>query len=221
MSEGKITLTVKDVDFSNVNEDAIINAIAVQVSKGFQKLGVHVADVATSRAPVSAERNFNPRKFVPVKVKPVGTFGLETGSDASKRASRLFEIRNYSSRERGELFRKAFGNATTSENATRFFEGTGKFKGQTPSALRIGKGGAIVGAFKHQPGTLKKSIKFDGIRREGNKVIATIRAHAPYAWYVHEGFTHKGGGRVQGPKFLLSALDNIRSRLTDASTYEG
>jgi len=211
MRPGKVTLHIKNIDLSNLDDDeALINILAVKVSHAFsEKLAPQVVDVAKARAPSRqpAERAFNPRKSSFQKVALLDRLPPSRSNTAER-------IKRFSSLQAGE---REVDLARDAE----FFRGTaGKNKGAVPDVLRF-RGGAVVGAFETRGGTLKASIKFDGVRREGNRVIATVRAHAPYAWYVHEGFNHVGGKAIAPRKFLVSALANIRTRMSDPSTYEG
>lgn len=220
-------------DAIQLDEESLVNAIAVRASKHLQELGQHVADVASARAPVgkgqessvapiSTARSFNPRtsSFQGLRLKPIGSFGLVRGEGS--KAGRLLELHGLTSRQRARAVRPI--------EDRDLFQGTGGNKGKTPDIIEIQRG-TIKGAFKgkqHLPGTLRKSIRFVGVERRDNRVVAVVRAHAPYAMAVHEGFKHEGGRghdgestEVAGQPFLKNALINIQGRLTEASAYEG
>lgn len=218
----RVTLNVGPIDFSQVSEASIVAALTPRVVNGFKDLAAEVVDVARARAPKS-DGDEGSTRFTSIKLRSVNQFGEKD-----------FETRNRRA-EVEALLAEARGGArldVLNSNDVRFFQGTDPNTGQrnkTPDVIDI-RGNKLVGGFKHVPGTLKASIKFDGVLVEGNTIRATVRAHAPYAYYVHEGFKHKGGWkvkakkggtRIKGQKFLLSALVNIRTRLTDTSTYRG
>jgi len=212
------------------DEQALINQLAPQISKGLQEIANSVVDVAKARCPVGEERDFNPnpKSFQRLKLVPIGTFGAMGTSKASfgrsattnKVATGLFEFHGMSASERATRFGRRFGSETSDPKATRYFQGTGANKGKTPTTLRIGKG-TITGAFRHESGTLKKSIHFTGVERQGDTLIATVAVDAPYAIYVHEGHRTRGSSRVAGRPFLKSALINARERFFNPSTYQG
>lgn len=213
----RIKYEVKDIDFGSIDEAAIVNNIALdRVIPGFLKLGPQMKETAQARCPVSEETDFNPRVFHQLKLRPLGSLG---GVLENPRAARLFELHGLNWRARAKAVK-------TLKDAD-LFQGTGANKGKTPDLIER-QGGTIVGAFRHAPGTLKKSIEFEGVRHEGNQVRAIVRAHAPYAKAVHEGFTHKGGTkhtgratRIAPRKFLKQSLLNIRDQLKSPATYEG
>jgi hypothetical protein len=201
------------------DEQALINQLAPQISKGLQEIANSVVDVAKARCPVGEERDFNPnpKSFQRLKLVPLGTFGP---TRLSKAAGGLSEFSGMSSVERAARFKRKFGSETSNPLATRYFQGTTKAnKGKTPTTLRIGR--TITGAFRHEPGTLKKSIHFAGVERQGDTLIATIAVDAPYARYVHDGPRTRGSSRVAGRPFLKSALINARERFFNPSTYQG
>lgn len=201
-------------------EAQIIDVLAVKTSKRFQELGPYMAKVAQARCPVGVDRDITPsnRSFERLRVAPPGTFGTE-GPGSSEKASRLFDLRNMSAKDRARV--------VSTLNEAEFFRGVGETrnkkrnKGQTPDIIEV-RGNTVVGAFLHKPGTLKGSIRFTGVRREGNRVVLTVRAHAPYARPVHDGFTHRGGRHhggkgtfIKGKPFLAWAITNVRGRLTE------
>jgi len=212
----KAEITNISVDF---NEQALIDQLAPQISKGLQEIANSVVDVAKARCPVGGDRAFNPnpKSFQRLKLVPPGTFGSAANSKA---AYGLFEFSGMTAAERAARFGRKFGSETSNPRATRYFQGTGANKGKTPTTLRIGKG-TITGAFRHESGTLRKSIHFTGVRREDNTFIATVVADAPYARYVHDGHRTRGSSRVAGRPFLKSALINARERFLNPSTYQG
>jgi len=209
------------------DEQALINQLAPQISKGLQEIANSVVDVAKARCPVGEERDFNPnpKSFQRLKLVPPGTFGSVS---KSKAAYGLFEFSGMKASERAARFGHKFGSETSDPKATRYFQGAGSStdpkidvnKGKTPTTLRIGKG-TITGAFRHESGTLKKSIHFIGVERQGDTLIATVAVDAPYAIYVHEGHRTRGSSRVAGRPFLKSALINARERFFNPSTYQG
>jgi hypothetical protein len=218
--KGAIKFKAELADISlDFNEQALIDQLAPQISKGLQSIANSVVDVAKARCPVGEDRDFNPnpKSFQRLKLVPPGTFG---SAASSKAAYGLFEFSSMTAAERATRFGRKFGNETSNPRATRYFQGTGANAGKTPTTLRIGKG-TITGAFRHETGTLKKSIHFTGIRREDNTFVATIVADAPYALYVHEGHRTRGSTRVAGRPFLKSALINARERFFNPSTYQG
>lgn len=187
------------------------------VAKGFdQNIAPHIVAIAQERAPVSKPGNFNPRKssFQGLRLQPLGSLKTSQENEA------LAQLHGLSSQERSRFFRRAFGDSTREQSARKFFRGTGKNKNRTPDALRIGRG-TIQGAFRHRPGTLRDSIRWDGTKVTDGIVTGTIRAHADYAKYVHEGFTHKGGKKIAPRPFLWQAAEQVADRLTDPSTYKG
>lgn len=214
----RIKYEVKDIDFGSIDEAAIINNIAIdRVIPGFLKLGPQMKETAKARCPVGEETDFNPRVFHRLKLRPLGSLG---GVNENKRAARLFELHGM------QDWRARAKSIDTLKDAD-LFQGTGPNKGKTPDLIERQRG-SIVGAFRHAPGTLRNSIEFEGVRHEGNQVRAIVRAHAPYAKAVHEGFTHKGGIKHTGRatkiaprKFLKQSLLNIRDELKSPATYEG
>jgi hypothetical protein len=142
-----------------------------------------------------------------VQLKPLGSFRPGRESD------RLAELHGLTSTASGRRVGLPGLLSAVRASDVQFFQGTGKNQGKTPDAISVGR--TIKGAFQHKPGTLRDSIRFVGVRREDNRLVATVRAHAPYAWYVHEGFTRENGKMVAGRPFLKNALINVRSRLGD------
>lgn len=219
---------VTGVEFSGGIGESLMEYALQLAETAADKVGPHVAEVAQARAPVSKDRNY--RKFRPVAVRGPGSLGAEPsfgGGLGTELGGRLKEIRSLSTRERSTFIKGGFGLRTKSPSVTKFFEGTGRFKGQQPEEIRVGRGGSITGGFRHVPGTLKKSIHYAGSERSGNTVVATVVADAPYALYVHEGYPYRGGSDHQGESknipgnpFLADALVNVIDRLTSPSTYE-
>lgn len=213
----RIKYTVENIDFDSINEDAIINNIAIdRVIPGFLKLGPQMKETAKARCPVGEETDFNPRAFHKLKLRSLGSLGSVT---ENTRAERLFELHGMDWRGRAK--------AVNTLKDRDLFQGTGPNKGKTPDLIER-QHGTIVGAFQHAPGTLRNSIEFEGVRHEGSQIRAIVRAHASYARPVHEGFTHKGGTKHTGRatkiaprKFLKQALLNIRDQLKSPATYEG
>lgn len=227
----KVSLKVEAINLESLNRDAIVDMIAARVTKGFEKLGPHLASVAVARAPQSAERNFAPQRgsFQRVQLRPPSAF--PGGREGSKAEALRLGYERFEALGRAGQIRalSAAGGQTSSKGITQFFQGTrrGGTLGRSPDIIRV-QGGTLKGAFAHQPGELKRSIRFIGVKREGNTVRAVVRAHAPYARPVHEGFTHRGGRkhqgkstRIKGRKYLKSALVNIRDDLKNKSTYAG
>lgn len=210
----RVRLEVDASSLANLDLSSVANFIATKVEKAFRDdIGPHYVSVAKARAPVSQERNFNPQRssFQPLRLKKVGSF------PRGDRAARLTELHGMSARERAE--------ALVSSDI-EFFEGAkGTNKGQTPDAVDI-IGGAIRGAFKHKPGTLRDSVHVEGVTREGQRVTLRIVASAPYAAAIAKGFTHRGGRnktgkqtRIAPNKFMVTPLTNIRQRLKSPATY--
>jgi len=227
----------------HVDEEALLNQLAGRVEKHFTELGKHVADVASARAPVgkgqeaAAEAdpvsfgiapigppmaaNPHPKSFQRIQLRPLSQFPAgRTGSNRQARREQFERIQDLG--RAGQISAVKKVGRLTDPGFLSYFQGTrkGGTLGRSPTQIRV-MGRTLVGAFQHKPGTLRKSIKFEGVRREGDTVTAVITAHAPYAWYVHEGFNHYKGSAVAGRPFLKNALINIQSRLTDASAYEG
>jgi len=205
------TMRVKVTTFT-IDEQTIVESVLGNVEAALRnKIGPHLVYVAKHRAPVSKPKNFNPRDsgFENLRLATEEEIGGE-----SKTLSRLFES---TAAQRVGLFEEAFkGGSTKDPKITRFFRGTGDNAGKIPSVLKIRRG-TIQGAFRNKSGTLRRSIRLDSVKVQGNKVKLTVRAHAPYAWYVHEGHP-----RPRPPKpFLRSALANIKDEATDGSTYKG
>jgi len=235
-SAPKITFTLGDVSV-DFDDQAIFDAIAPQLISGLEKLGKAVEEVARSRAPVgktppSAKPHVS--NLQPIRLRPLSAFpeGRE-GSD-----QRTLHLRHSNMIEQGRTTAMgklaAHGGSAGTKIGSRsallkHYQGTRKFgtSGVSPTHIRL-VGNTMMGAFQHVPGTLKKSIHFTGVKREGNTLTATVVADAPYAYWVHEGFTLRGGKDHQGAAtmiagrpFLKSALINVQSRLTDPSTYQG
>lgn len=209
-------------DQFHVDEEAIVNAMASRVEKHLTELGQHVADVAAARAPVGKESH-STRTAQRVFLR--GPHEFTQGAAHGK-----FEA--FSALGRGGIIRalRKAGGIEKRPSHLQFFRGkrgTPQYN-QSPTKILL-KGNTLVGHFAtHEPGTLRRSIKFEGVTREGNTVAATVRAHAPYAMAIHEGFKHKGGRDKQGEvteipgrPFLKNALINIQGRLTEPTAYEG
>jgi len=208
-------------------QEIIDKAIGI-VEKHLIEVGEHAVAVAAARAPVGKGQESS--------VAPLGTrrgggvlqrVELRPETHFRGRQQRKQLIRQANLEEvgrRGQITRFKRLGRTTNPSITGLFQGTPKAgtRGKSPTSVEV-KGGKLVGSFGHEPGTLRRSIKLDGVVREGNTLTATIRAHAPYAWYVHEGFNHKGGWKtkvsettpVDKQPFLANALVNIRDRLAN------
>lgn len=65
-------------------------------------------------------------------------------------------------------------------------------------------------------GTLKRSIRSEGVEETDNGLEVVVRAHAPYAWYVETG---KGRGPQQA--FMYPALEEIRDDLPKLLAKKG
>lgn len=109
----------------------------------------------------------------------------------------------------------------------RFTKEAGFLKGRSPAAIGVTARGGLVGYTAgqlsgHPSGTLKKSIHIKEITLNPNlTATGVIVADAPYALYVHEGFTHwKSGKRIQGRKFLLQAAKEVEANLREGR-YRG
>ena len=222
-----IGLKVTTIELNSLDTSGVLEAMAAKVQEAFDsKLGPHLEAACRDEAPVSAERNFAPRSFQKVQLRPESQFpgSLRVpDSEASKHAA---------FGQRGEQVRllKAVGGSTVNKDVTRFFQGT-RAKGTlgvSPSLIKV-SGNTLVGAYQHQPGTLRRSIRYVGSERHGNKIIGTVRAHAPYAAAVEKGFSHKGGwskktgkvSRIEGKKYMEAGLVHIVDRLGDPHTYSG
>lgn len=219
-----VRLQLEGLVIESATQEAILDYAAELVTQGLEKLGEHVYDVAVARVPVGKERHFNPKRgsLQRVQLRPPSHFDR----DADKQY--LLRFGALSARERADVVREGRGDPNL-KHLLRFFQGTKKGKTHkiSPSGLVVANG-TIKGQFRHATGTLKRSIRFDGVRREGNTIIATVSANAPYAAAIHEGFTHRGGpnhdGRatfITGQPFLSSSLDNVIDLMTSPSTYEG
>jgi hypothetical protein len=195
----------------SLDPDEIVGMLTQNAAEAFRsKIGPHIVDVAQARAPVSKERRFKPR---PSSFENLDLMPLDQYEGPNK--SMLVELRGMEGPDRARAFKQAFATGRTRKGAfTSLFQGRGPKAGTSPDELRLRRG-TIQGAFRHKPGTLKRSIKLDSVEIKGNRVVATVRAHAPYARYVHEG---KPRGRQPNP-FLRSALANVFDELTDGSTY--
>lgn len=92
--------------------------------------------------------------------------------------------------------------------ATLFEYSSGSKKGQTPEEVFI-RGGSLRGREKEEAGgTLRDSIKFLGVRKDGMKVTGTLVASAPYAHYVEYGFHHNHGTSIPANPFMRGPLHN-------------
>lgn len=211
------------VSGDGIDADDIIAHIIRHTAQGLAKeIGPQMAEVAKHRAPVS---DAGDSRRGQVQLKTLGSF------QDPDRAQRLAELHSaaeatFSHRKTAEgkivrvsAGRRGLSEAVTSKDA-QFFTGTGRHKGQAPASLDVSRG-TVRGVFAHRPGTLRDSIKFDGVRVNGNKVSASVTAYAPYAKFVHDGFQHKGGKRVAGRPFLRWALVNVLPRLRDSKFYTG
>jgi len=198
------TMRVKVKTFT-IDEQTIVESVLGNVQSALlNKIGPHLVEVARHRAPVSKAKNFHPRDSSFENLRIVDR---SEASFSAEEVSRLRDLRGFGKRELPDV-------VTTSD--IKFFRGIGKNKDRTPDEIRIRRG-TIQGAFQHKPGTLRDSIRLDGVTVQGNKVKLVVRAHAPYAWYVHQG---RPRPRAPNP-FLRSALANIKDEATDGSTYKG
>jgi hypothetical protein len=180
----------------------------------FDQEGPQIAERARNRAPISKERNFNPNpsSFKPISLRPSKEFGL---SDADTRFRRA---------ELESILAETRGNARLDilrSSDFQFFQG--RENKRTPDAINIRRGG-LVGAFKHQPGTLKKSIKYVGTRREGNTVVGVVEAGAPHAAAIEDGFRHFSHGKATGTKvpaqpYLNPSLKQSQGEFFDSTKY--
>ena len=221
---------VKKVKFevrglTDLNLEGIQDFLAAKVEQGFrEKIGPHFVNVAKARAPVGEDwlpRAAKGKQFQPVSLRPSRDFRRSSAEKRARRAELEALLAETRGTSRIDVLRGG------EEEFFRFTDGPNK--GQTPDVIDVRHGG-LVGASKHRAGTLRDSIKIVGVQRAGSRVTMTIAATAPYAWLVHEGFTHKGGWgpnktgkttRIKGQKFFKSPVDNVRSRLTSPRTYIG
>lgn len=211
----KVKLRVDASGLASLDLSGISAHLAPKVKRAFDdKIGPHAVKAAKARCPVSEDRDSVPqlRSFKAVRLLPLGTF------PRGAQATRLSELHGLSSRERAQQIKPS---------DIGFFRGVGKNKGQEPDEIDIIRG-TVKGAFLHKPGTLRDSIVWEPARVEGNRVIGRLKATAPYAAAIHEGFTHRGGPkhtgrstRIKGNKFLTQAIVNIRGPLASKSTYDG
>lgn len=217
----KVKLRAGEVRIQGFEVDPFIDALALKLSKGISaNIAPHLVAAAEQRAPKGVEQNFNPQ------TKSFQSLKLRDENEFPGRTNEAVEARSRLRRLHGET---ASGRAAiVSASDIKFFVGTGPNKGRTPDAIQP-IAGTVKGAFAHKAGTLKDSIRFDGVRRVGDRVIGTVRAHVPYAHRIHEGWTytspHSGGGgkskEIAPQPFLKQGLLNIRDRLKNPSTYEG
>jgi hypothetical protein len=220
----KVKLTVDTSSLTGINLEGVRDFLAAKVERAFrEEIGPHYVSVAKARAPVSEERDFNPRlgskAFKKVTLRPRRDF-LEASVDKRNRRGELESLL-------AETSGSSRADILTSSDIEFFRIAEGADKGATPDIVDVRRGG-LVGAVMHKPGTLRDSIKITKVERSGASVTMTIAATAPYALPVHEGFTHRGGSkhtgkttRIKGQKFLKSPLTNVRERLKNPSTYTG
>ena len=169
-----------------------------------ERIGPHLLEACQAKAPVGKEHNLTQRRSLrPVSLKPVGSFTF--GSDAAHRLSELSGFK-----EAGEL-----GANVNPLTDAKFFQGVTdphyknpkRNKGKTPTLIEVTARGGVRGGFKHRVGTLRDSHVLDPVKVEGHTVSVKVRATAPYAYYVHEGFSHRGdGSQVKGRKWMVEAL---------------
>lgn len=215
---GQVTVGV-NIELTEWDPQAVIDQVERQIIKGFDTVvGPHLLQLCTERAPVGRARGFNPRtsSFQRLRLAPLGTF------PKGKDADRLVELHGIPARER-------VSEINTASDA-RFFRGTtGKNKSRAPDLIEIQRG-TVKGAFAYQPGNLRNSHVYVPAKREGGKIVGTVRATAEYAMAIHEDFTHRGGrghtGKStkvasKGRKWLYESLEHIQGELGSPSTYEG
>jgi hypothetical protein len=220
-----VRIKIKAGSLEEVNLQAATDYLAKKVEDAFrEKIGPDYVNVAKKRAPVGEDwlpRSPKGKQFFPVGLRPKRDFRRASFEKQARRA------------ELEAILAEAKGNARIDVlrgGEEEFFRFTGgPNKGATPDIIDVRRGG-LVGAARHRAGTLRDSIKIISIERAGSTVTMKIAATAPYAWFVHEGFTHKGGWgpnktgkttRVKGQKFLETPLTNVRERLKNPRTYIG
>jgi hypothetical protein len=239
----KVTFSLGNVQL-DLDDQVIFDAIAPQLMAGLEKLGKSVEEVARARAPIGKAPSAKPHvaNLQPIRLRPMSAFPpgpdatFTTGEKMS--AKQRLHLQHNEMHEQGRITAMgklaAHGGSVGTKVGSRsallkHYQGTKKFgtRGVSPTHIRL-VGNTMMGAFQHRPGTLKRSIHFTGVERVGNTLTATVVADAPYALYVHEGFTLQGGkdhsGKgtmIAGRPFLKSALINVMGRLSDSSTYKG
>lgn len=185
------------------NAEGALNHVAAQIIGGFDgEIGSAFVEIAQKRAPVRSAPGTE-------------AMALRSPSEFSgKDLDRLGEL--------GTMNKRELAGAIRSSDL-KFFRSVGRTaEARSRTPIGVTQKGGLRGVFmQEQGGTLKRSIRYDGTRRVGSKIIGTVRAHAPYAWFVHEGFTHVGGKEIAGRPFLKWAFANIAALLKSAASYKG
>ena len=209
------------------------SAISQTIISGLERFGSDWADLASSKAPRG--KDLEPNDNTGTRSKP---FGIRLGpppdrSSTAYRERAEFLIRSntpvqYKNRpypsERAEHF-LAKGALSYKRNhaiASMFRFTEGPNKGQAPEILRV-SGGRLMGASRKrsQPGRLAASIESLGVTGEGGKYTVMVKASAPYAKYVEEGFHHKGGGDVKAQPFMRPAREELLLGLRRGDYFRG
>ena len=216
----QVKLKVDASSLHNLDTESIVDFFAAKVERVFKEdIGPHYVDVAKAHAPVSDERKFNPQirsgAFQAVELIESVPPGINIGPKIARLRALQEGTTEVDLASDAEFFRIKPGPRKKPNRDA----------GQTPDKLAFRRG-AVVGAFRHRPGTLRDSIHIQGVTREGNTVRLRIVASAPYAAAIAKGFRHLGGRnktgsvtRVAAHPFMRDPLINVRGRLVDPNTY--
>lgn len=221
----KVDLEVKSIDLSEISTEGILELLRPKVVGAFvERIGPHFVEAAQNRAPVGKGRV----DFQRINVKPSVPRG-RPGSEQEKVHEFHGTFAAPGGRRLATKLIKRAGGSTTSSGFLSLFRGTRArgTLGRSPDIIQT-RGRSFVGGFTHTAGTLRESIKIDSIEAAGETVTMIVRAHAPYARWVHEGYNHRGGAKhkgetthIKGKPFLRWALVNIHEELMDPKTYTG
>lgn len=214
-----VKLTVDASKLANLDLSSIVDHIAAKAERAFHEdIGPHYVDVAKAHAPVSDER-FNPQigsgAFQSVELIERVAPGINIGAKIARLKALQEGTTEVDLENDAEFFRiKAGPKRKPNRDA-----------GATPERLAFRRG-AVVGAARHRPGTLRDSIHVESVTREGQTVKMRIVASAPYAAAIAKGFRHLGGRNKKGKvteiaanPFMKDPLVNVRDRLKNPEIY--
>lgn len=219
----RVQMTVTGIDTESIMKQFVETA-STALSEA---IGPHLLDACRGKAPVGKEHSVTQRRALrPVALKPLGSF-----PKGSEDAERLFSLHGLEPRELSgsinpltdaRFFQGVRDTHYWSTN--KRYKGADRNKGKTPDLIEVSPRGGIKGGFQHRAGTLRDSHVLEEVKVSGGTVSIAVRATAPYARAVHDGFEHKGGPNhtgatttVKGRKWMTEALKiNVKDDITSA-----